>query len=138
MSTDKIQIMSVRWVDSATSEGWQDEQDVRKEALKVHTVGFLVRESESTLTLALTRSRLGEGATPWCHTIAIPKCSIYRREVLTECMADDSDIPAPDESHVDVTFKQPVIHAGSCECQQCTAMYKGKEVAINREVFLSK
>lgn len=44
--------MWIRWRDSQTADGWTKRADVGAEKLDVETVGFIIREDETSMTLA--------------------------------------------------------------------------------------
>lgn len=67
-----MKIVSVDWVDSAHLSGWRDEEQVqRHDVARCQTVGFLVRESDNAVYVALSRDA-GDKHTPWGDVIAIP------------------------------------------------------------------
>lgn len=78
----------VVWLDSGLhSEGWQSREDiVRDEPPEVVTVGFVVRETDSLVSLTFEHV-LGDGVKPYGCVQTIAKSCIRSREVLTALKA---------------------------------------------------
>jgi hypothetical protein len=72
----------VEWVDScANTEAWISREDAEFTIKRCHSVGFVVDDSEDTLTLAGSYGTEADGATTdqIGMVITIPKVSITRR-----------------------------------------------------------
>lgn len=82
------EINYVEWMDSATTHGWIEAENVCKTSRIGHccTVGFLVDEDAEQLVLALNAA-CDENTCPVGDIIAIPKCCITVRR--TSAPTDD-------------------------------------------------
>ena len=73
----------VEWVDSRFWFGWQDPDELSEEPITIKSIGFLVKEDDNTviLTNSLSDASMNVG-----NPVLIPKCSIIRREPLTNAL----------------------------------------------------
>jgi hypothetical protein len=73
-------IVYVEWDDSAGTPGWVRNEDLDQACYvaKCCTVGFLVTETETQITLALNASQDGKSS-HFGDCITIPKCAVTRR-----------------------------------------------------------
>lgn len=47
-----MKIVYVTWIDSSTDDGWQDANELDERPDLVHSVGFLVKETDTLLVIA--------------------------------------------------------------------------------------
>jgi hypothetical protein len=73
----------VDWIDSASHSGWHTEDEAAKDyrAVDCQSVGFVVKETDRELILALSRSPDADFA-PWSGAMCIPKVAIRKRRIL--------------------------------------------------------
>ena len=78
------EILYIAWVDSATTHGWVASEDTDKVCGIGHvcTVGFLVRENEKEIILAMNGAT-DDHTSPHGDCIAIPKVCISERRKLS-------------------------------------------------------
>lgn len=75
-------VLLVDWIDSNSRHGWIDTDESHKLAIApCQTAGFLVREDDTQLVLALNRSSCPD-TRPWAEMVAIPKVAITKRITL--------------------------------------------------------
>lgn len=75
-----MKILHISWLDSCSSHGWLEPDNVNPEPAPCESVGFFVRESKTCVTLALSR---GVGnTTPFADYITIPRGCITKIKVL--------------------------------------------------------
>ena len=70
-------IIEVEWMDASALPHWQDEGDI-PELTKCHTVGYILRDTKRTLTLALTYSNDKGTISP----LTIPQVCVTKRRRL--------------------------------------------------------
>lgn len=68
--------VQVNWLDSQSFTGWQhveeaEELAANNERLQIESIGYLIHQSEFSITLAQSRGR-----SQFCQGITIPRCSI--------------------------------------------------------------
>lgn len=76
MELDKehLKIAEVHWVDSLSGTSWTLTEDYECDnAVDCFSIGILINESESAVTLA---QNVGFSPNQFCNTITIPKCAI--------------------------------------------------------------
>jgi hypothetical protein len=76
MKLDKehLKIAEVHWVDSLAGSSWTLTEDYEGDnAIDCFTIGILINESESAVTLA---QNVGFSPDQFCNTITIPKCAV--------------------------------------------------------------
>ena len=81
-----MKIVRVDWVDSSSVSGrpWVDMEDLRREPnLECITIGCIVRESKTSVTIASSFAYGHDGqATQAIGDITIPKVAIKKRRIL--------------------------------------------------------
>lgn len=80
----------VTWVDSQSSSDWQPAPDEVGAAI-VESVGFVILETEDTLVLTHSLDRENGNI---CLDMAIPKCSIKKRNVIGTVKGDNQFYPS--------------------------------------------
>lgn len=75
-----MKIIEVFWVDSWSTSGTYDTEDISEEPLETHTVGYLAKETDTVLVLA-QECYPADGR--WRHLQAIEKGAIRKRKVLS-------------------------------------------------------
>ncbi len=75
-SSDKLisRPVYVEWVDSETSTGWRKPRKPQDIDLRCWALGFLVTETENSITLAVAVSENGDA----CDQMTIPKGAITK------------------------------------------------------------
>ena len=79
MDWKNLTVVHIRWVDPTSQDAWEDIKDFKEEAHVIDTVGFFLKETDSTLSLALNIDVEREGCS--C-VMSIPKVCIKKRKVL--------------------------------------------------------
>lgn len=77
---DQGSAVRIGWVDSASSHGWLDIEQISPEATMCETVGYFVFRSEHTTVVAQNRG-FGK-ATAFGNYVSIPNCCIRKIEAL--------------------------------------------------------
>ncbi len=75
-------VVLVRWVDSCGQPGWQSAIDIIDKPLTCQSVGFLVREDNESIVLALSRSDPSESSKPYGDMILIPSQCVLEKVKL--------------------------------------------------------
>ena len=73
-----MKLIYIEWKDAATSAGWTYKEDTG--LMDVRSVGWLVKQDKTTLTIATSQSKYGKFLDP----LAIPKHSISKMKFLKE------------------------------------------------------
>ena len=77
-----MKIVVIDWVDSARAFDWTLMEDVDEKSLDCISIGFLLKETDSHVTIAQNYGLKPEQV---CNLITIPKCSIRNiREIKQE------------------------------------------------------
>ncbi len=76
------EVFLVKWRDSSSQSGWRSIEDVSDEPLICESVGFVVKESNSSLVLALSLMDQEQASKPVGDTIIIPTESIISKQKL--------------------------------------------------------
>lgn len=63
------------WLDSEASPGWQYVQNLKPQESKIHSIGWLVKETETAVMISTSVSENGGAMDP----LTIPKCAIVKR-----------------------------------------------------------
>ena len=71
-----MNLIYVEWKDAATSSGWNYKEDTG--LMNVRSVGWLVKQDKTTLTITTSQSKYGKFLDP----LSIPKHSISQMKVL--------------------------------------------------------
>ena len=71
-------VLKIDWVDSMSDQSWQ-QAHTHHEAGLCQSIGYLVDEDKSQVTLALNRMTDG-GVYPYGSTVTIPKVAILHRK----------------------------------------------------------
>ena len=65
----ELSLVEVTWWDAASDSHWKTFEDVRAQGdeglIECQTVGYLVKVSKKTITLAQTRSKMGKVSCDW-------------------------------------------------------------------------
>ena len=69
-------VVWVEWVDSQTQHHWQNPSSIFSEKLECLTIGFVVHETDDTISITSTLAETGTVL----DTITIPKCAITRMQ----------------------------------------------------------
>ena len=79
------QVVWVKWVDSASENGWVGRADaLSQRVVEIYQIGFLIAEDERQITLSATTYVDGGDATcPYHSPVAIPKIAILERGEVT-------------------------------------------------------
>lgn len=80
-----LPLLEIEWVDShSTSDGaWHSLDEARSSPnLNLHTVGYLIEDSKSYLTLVGSLSLVGDKVSQVSGDMTIPKCAIVKRRTL--------------------------------------------------------
>lgn len=85
----KLQIVHVRWVDSATLGEWEDLADVDNELQMIDTVGLLVHQDSDVMLIASTYDNTREAINA---AIWIPKCCVKHVRPLGHLDVNDTSI----------------------------------------------
>jgi hypothetical protein len=83
----KLQIVHVRWVDSASLGQWEDLADVDNEIHMIDTVGLLVHQDSDVMLIASTYDNEREAINA---AIWIPKCCVKHVRPLGHISVSDS------------------------------------------------
>lgn len=75
--------VTVSWVDSASTPGWRNIEDVHRRPMRCETTGYLVERNKTGLVLALSRC-LEDNTVPFCDHVVIPASCVVRVKVLRE------------------------------------------------------
>jgi hypothetical protein len=69
----------IDWVDAAANNGWVTEPELETTTIPCtcQSLGFLVKETDESITLALSRTTT-KGHAPYADLITIPKVAIKR------------------------------------------------------------
>jgi hypothetical protein len=74
-----MKIMMVEWLDSMSESGWNNLSYLKKnEPIKCVTIGILLEDSDSHLTVVQSVSDLGKAG----ESMTIPKCCVKRMRQL--------------------------------------------------------
>jgi hypothetical protein len=76
--TEKRVAVWVRWVDSASRQGWHAEHETVR-LMTAETVGWLVAEDAKTITVCLSRVFDDSSTHPLGHLLSIPQCAVLNR-----------------------------------------------------------
>lgn len=74
-------ILMITWIDSCSSNGWQQPAEAKARISECQSVGFLVEETKDAIALALSRTTQ-EGFAPYADIVSIPKVAIKRKRVI--------------------------------------------------------
>lgn len=77
--TTKWKLKRVRWVDSATSAGWQVSKREIYAPVECETVGFVIADDKESISISAT---IADVAHDTVDVITIPKCAIRKIEKL--------------------------------------------------------
>lgn len=77
----KVKVLLIDWLDSCSSHGWKNSNEVECEVSRCQSVGFLVAENEVCIVLALNRTTQA-GYKPFGDLITIPRPAIIRKRLL--------------------------------------------------------
>lgn len=55
----QLDLVAIHWLDAATTDGWESDEDAENEPHSVYTVGFLVRENSKVYVVASTSDHQG-------------------------------------------------------------------------------
>lgn len=78
--TNKPKIVYIEFDDHCTNNtGWQDKRNIAHTVCFARTVGFIIKETEKYLTLALLEDYEGDAAS---HTFTVVKSTITKRKTL--------------------------------------------------------
>lgn len=75
MAREKFQVVMVEWVDALNTQDWQRLDDIKPEAHKVRSVGFLIAKNERAVVLAHGLDNEGSAESTltiprdWCQKI---------------------------------------------------------------------
>ena len=75
------QIVYLEWIDSASEQGWRGSDEIEKlgdEYCHCRSIGFLVKETKTTIILALSAGA-HEDSAPFADLMHIPKVAITKR-----------------------------------------------------------
>ena len=79
----KPKMLYVEWLDSAGTSGWiRDTEFPELEAVVCCTLGFIVKESKTSLVLALNYNTAPHTSGRFGEAMSIPKVAILRRRVI--------------------------------------------------------
>lgn len=79
-----MRIVKIKWVDSSSDGGrWTRLDDIDNDILDVVSVGFIVKETDRQITLALNNIITPEEE-QYCQMISIPKVAITKIDELGE------------------------------------------------------
>ena len=75
------EIVYIEWIDSCRTEGWCTHREIENVGapMECRTVGFLVREDDRSIVLALSAAHGDHVGSPYCSLMTIPKKSITLR-----------------------------------------------------------
>lgn len=68
----------VQWVDSGGHRGWRDPDDLNLEPMYCETLGWLVRKTEDTVTVALNGVFDNTSSAPFGEFVTIPRVAITK------------------------------------------------------------
>jgi hypothetical protein len=71
----QYKLVKVQWLDSASSYGWVNLSDIKEEDLVVNSIGYLVHETDKSITLSCHI-----GATCVDAPMCIPRIAIIKME----------------------------------------------------------
>lgn len=79
-----MELVLIEWVDSYASSGWQEVSSIEPEVLVCRSVGWVIRETDSTLVVAphLTDEDGDAAPTQANGLMTIPVCAIVSRRPL--------------------------------------------------------
>lgn len=80
--TDDLPLIKVIWLDSSTRSGWHFPDSQEYDELKVTSVGFLIAESETSITVA--GSAVFGKDYQVSDTMTIPRCCIISQKELNK------------------------------------------------------
>lgn len=63
------------WLDSEASPGWQHILAIQPQESKIHSIGWLLKETETAVMISTSVSENGGAMDP----LTIPKCAIVKR-----------------------------------------------------------
>ena len=70
-------LIKVHWIDSAQTPGWILKDDLRDVSMEIKSVGYLVKETDASITLV---AHIGEDSL--CSPLQIPKIAIQSLEEM--------------------------------------------------------
>ena len=75
------EIVYVEWIDSTRTEGWSTAKEIQEacKPMKCRTVGFVARENDTEIVLALSAAHGEHVGSPYCSLMTIPKLAITLR-----------------------------------------------------------
>ena len=89
MQVVKKDIVIIEWVDSVRASDWTYVEDVDEKPMDCISVGFLLKETEDSVTIAQNYGLKPEQV---CNIMTIPKCSIKNiRKIKEKCIWEPSD-----------------------------------------------
>lgn len=74
-----LNVVHIEWLDSGIYAEWTDVSDLDQTLGVTHSVGILVEEHDSFITLVLSFDPESESVN---NLMYVPKCAIIRRETL--------------------------------------------------------
>ncbi len=78
-----MRIVKIEWIDSSSDTGrWTTPEEIDNDVLEVVSIGFLVKEDDRQITLALNRIAEPE---QYCQMVSIPKVAITLMTVIEPC-----------------------------------------------------
>lgn len=74
-----MEMRCVEWLDSSGGSGWEELNDIRRyRPLRIFTVGFVLDEGDSHVTLLQSYDERSDGKPHGDHHITIPKFAIVK------------------------------------------------------------
>jgi hypothetical protein len=84
-------ILFLSWWDAQTVDGWTEPDHFNHRAMLVFSVGWLVKETETEITITSCRSSAGELR----YALTIPKCCITSHKILPPIAKPPEQEPPP-------------------------------------------
>lgn len=74
----KYKKVHIEWVDSSSTRGWNYMPEFKDQELIVVSIGFLLKETKSDVTISTSYTPYGSAMDP----LTIPRCSIKKLKVF--------------------------------------------------------
>ena len=76
----------IEWIDSVSDDAWRFEEGIDNKCEEVETIGFLVKEDEKCVTIALNHGKTNDA---YSCMITIPKCCIILIKPMYDTLKRD-------------------------------------------------
>lgn len=76
----------IEWIDSVSDGSWRFDEGIDNKCEKVETLGFLVKEDDSCVTIALNHGKVNE---QFSCLMTIPKCCIKLIKPIKEILYEN-------------------------------------------------